>query len=133
MVRNGIVHVQFHCNHLAFLIATVATAVLFVEMPEQRLPCLLCRRLSCQHDNGFANHGIGFRLVIPAVLHPQAGLAVPLCHTWRMNPRHTSRMYALAFAHRGVGACKEFRTFGIEISEEQPVTVDRLVKQLYCR
>ena len=130
VVGDGVVQVQLHGDALTVLISSVAPSMGLVEVTEERPPCLLSRRLSRQLHHSLGDHCVGLLLVVPAVFHPEPGLAVPLGHTWCMYPRHAPRMDATAFANRLVGSDEEMWRLWIELAEEHTVAVHRLVQQL---
>ena len=101
-VGNGVVHVELDGNLLALLIAHIPLAVTLVEVLEECLPSGFRRLFASQGHHRLAHHIVRLLLVVPTLLDPETGLAIPCGHSRVMNPGHTTRIDTYRFANRFV-------------------------------
>ncbi len=97
---DGVVEVELYGYFPAGTVPFVGTSEPLVEVSEEKVP-------SAEYVDGLGDHAVGESLVIPAVLDPQAGLAIPCGDARCMNPRHLSGMCSDGSAQRLVGFEKE--------------------------
>ena len=103
-VGNGVVHVELDGDLLALLVAHIALAVALVEVLEEGLPSGFRRLFAGQGHHRLAHHRIGLLLIVPTLLNPEAGLAVPGRNTRVVNPGHTPLVDTYGLTNRLIRA-----------------------------